>query len=64
MGMYHWFAMDIQRTLQSLEEDRDEPGLTGDRLQQAQEELEWIGALWGKLDRVIEQKAQDMIAAA
>lgn len=40
-GMYHWFAMDIQRALQSLEEDRDGLGLTGDRLQ---EEPEWMGA--------------------
>lgn len=38
-GMYHWFAMDVERALMSLEEDQDELGLTGQRLQEAKAEF-------------------------
>lgn len=35
-GMYHWFAMDVEQALMSLEEDRDELGLAGERLREAE----------------------------
>lgn len=38
-GMYHWYAMDIERVLSSLEENCEELGLTGRRLEEAESEF-------------------------
>lgn len=38
-GMYHWYAMDMERTLSSLEEDAEELGLAGLRLERAESEF-------------------------
>lgn len=38
-SMYHWFSMDVERALSALEEDREELGLEGARLREAQEDF-------------------------
>lgn len=35
-GMYHWFAMDVEQALMSLEDGQDELGLAGKRLREAE----------------------------